>query len=251
MLLVVIFVITLLSALIAVSGGHGIILTPSLLLLGYDIKEIIFVTRISAVVFVLFSLIAVIQEKSVPKFDFKDLLITFIACISAVLSVYFLNNLSNSNVMLFVVSVLIILLLLSIFDIVQAKHNWIFLMFLPIFAGICGSTVGGAGLIICLLYKIIGIDHCHAVKKRIIPSFVIQVITCINFLIQITPANNKLLYTVILATAIGGYLNIRLFLKLPDHISKSFFYASTVFAISILIAKAWNNISIEEFWLKP
>ena len=62
-MLVAVFIITFLCAMVSVSGGSGIILMPSLLLCGYDIKEILFVTRVSAVIFILSNLIAAIHAK--------------------------------------------------------------------------------------------------------------------------------------------------------------------------------------------
>jgi uncharacterized membrane protein YfcA len=240
--LLLVFGVTLISGLVSVTGGNGLILMPALLMLNYDIKEIMVVVRVSAVVFVLFNLLAMMREKRTVAFSKRDLIITLTSCLSVVLSVIFLNKLDNTTLMLLISAILIGLLLLVVFKNRLHKFSCGFIIILPVFAGICGSAIGGAGLIISIIYLLLGFDHVSATQKRIIPSLIIQILAFLIFINQGIKINNNLLITVVLATAIAGYLNMKMFLNLSPRKGKILFYASFLFSISNLVEDALENI---------
>lgn len=237
-----VFIVTVLSGLVAVTGGNGLILMPSLLILNYDIKEVMVLIRISAVVFVMFNLFALINGKQIPKFDKKDLLITILSCVSVLISILLLSKLDNTNLMFLISIILISLFLLIIFKPKSTSLAGFFICVLPIFAGICGSAVGGAGLIISILYTLLGSSHIEAVQKRIIPSLIIQILSFAIFMSQGIKVPITLLITVVIATAISGYLNMKIFLNLSPRNSKILFYASFIFSIANLLEDAVENI---------
>lgn len=249
MILVLVFIVTVISGLIAVSGGNGLILMPSLLMLNFDIKEIILIIRISAVVFVLFNLFAMIKAKRVPDFGRQDFSITLISCITILVCIPLLARFNNTNLMLFISLILISLFLLIIFKPSGKRFSKFFIILLPIFAGICGSEVGGAGLIITILYTLLGANHIEAVQKRIIPSLIIQIVACVTLFLQNFNVNYSLMYTVIIATAIAGYLNIRIYLKLSSRNSKLLFYFSFIFSLGNLLEDIAENI-MEDYHLE-
>jgi uncharacterized membrane protein YfcA len=244
MTLFFVFIITLASGLIAISGGNGLVLMPSLLMLNFHIKEILVVIRISAVVFVLFNLFAMMKEKEVPiVFNRHDLWITLISCVSILVCVPLLANLNDTSLMLFISFIIIILFFLIICKPSGEKHKKFFSIFLPIFAGICGSEVGGAGLIITVLYTLLGSNHIEATKRRIIPSLIIQIVAFVMLLLmQHVHFNYTLLMIVVIATAISGYLNTKIFFKLSTRSSKILFYFSFIFALSNLLWRAIKDI---------
>jgi uncharacterized membrane protein YfcA len=237
-----VFVVTVISGLVAVTGGNGLILMPSLLMMNYDIKEVMVLIRVSAVVFVLFNLLALINGKQIPKFDKRDLTITIISCLSVLLSILLLTKLDNTSLMFIISIILIGLFLLVLFKPKGSYLTVCFVCTLPIFAGICGSAVGGAGLIISILYTLLGSSHIEAVQKRIIPSLIIQVLSFVTFMSQGINVSINLLIVVIIATAISGYLNMKIFLKLTPKNGKRLFYASFIFSIANLLEDAFENI---------
>jgi uncharacterized membrane protein YfcA len=236
------FAITIISTIISVSGGNGIILMPSLMMLHYDIKEIMYVIRISAIILVLFNLLALLHARKVPKFTSNDFWITVISCLSVYLSIAMLTILNNTYLMVFIAMALAVLFFLVIYKPNAGHFSLLWILILPIFAGICGSMVGGAGLIISILYTLLGADHTMAVQKRIIPSLVIQIFACFAFSTQNFPLNSKLLIIVLVATAIGGYINMKIFLKLSKRTGKAVFYSSFFFSITNLFKNALEHI---------
>ncbi len=237
-----VFIVTVLSGLVAVTGGNGLILMPSLLILNYDIKEVMVLVRISAVVFVLFNLFALINGRQIPKFDKRDFTITIASCVSVLLSILFLSKLDNTSLMFLISVILIGLFFLILFKPKGTYLSGFFMCALPIFAGICGSAVGGAGLIISILYTLLGSSHVEAVQKRIIPSLIIQILSFATFMGQGINVSVNLLIIVIIATAISGYLNMKIFLNLSPKNSKRLFYASFIFSIANLLEDAIENI---------
>lgn len=237
-----VFIVTIISGLVAVTGGNGLILMPSLLMMNYDIKEVMVLIRVSAVVFVLFNLFALISGKQIPKFDKRDLTITVTSCLSVILSIFLLSKLDNTSLMFIISIILIGLFLLVMFKPKGSYLAGFFMCTLPIFAGICGSAVGGAGLIISILYTLLGSTHVEAVQKRIIPSLIIQILSFVTFLSQGINVSTSLLITVIIATAISGYLNMKIFLNLSPKNGKILFYASFIFSIGNLLEDAFENI---------
>ncbi|MCC2645788.1 MAG: hypothetical protein K0R94_1566 [Burkholderiales bacterium] len=237
-----VFFVTLASGLIAVSGGNGIFLMPSLLILGFNIKDVLIMVRISAVVFVFFSFIATHKEKKVPVFNRQDLYITLVSCASIVICVPLLSKLNDAGLMLFISVILVALFLFIIFKPSGQKHKNFFLVFLPIFAGICGSEVGGAGLIITALYTLTGANHLEAASKRLIPSLIIQILAFFMLLMQNLHFHYILLLVVIIATAISGYLNMKIFFNLSSRKSKMIFYGGFLFALGNLLWHAIKEI---------
>ncbi len=242
MLLTAVFLITLLSGLVAITGGNGLILMPSLLILGFDIKEILILIRTSAVVFVLFNLLALIQDKKVPALNKKDLFITILSSVTVILSSSLLTKLNDTILMLAITTILSGLFLLVIFKPKGKILNQIFIIVLPFFAGICGSAVGGAGLIITILYTLLGASPKESVQKRIIPSLTIQIIAFISLMNQGINVNYPTLCVIIIATAIAGYLNMKIFMMLKPRAVKILFYTSFIFSIFNLIEDAIENI---------
>ena len=241
-ILIAVFIVTVISGLVAVTGGNGLILMPTLLMMNFDIKEIMVLIRVSAVVFVLFNLFAIIKDRKVPSFGKKDLFITTISCLSVLSSIAILSKLDNTTLMFAISIILIGLFLLVIFKPQNKIFNQILIVVLPIFSGICGSAVGGAGLIISILYTLLGAEPVEAVQKRIIPSLIIQIISFIAFLHQGINVDMTLLLTVIIATAIAGYLNMKIFMKLSPKNGKILFYASFCFSLFNLIEDALENL---------
>ncbi len=242
MILIVVFILTVASGLVAVTGGNGLILMPALLMLDFDIKQILVLVRVSAVVFVAFNLLAMIRTKNVVSFRRQDLFITLISCATVLLSITFLNKL-DSTVLMFIISIMLIILFLLV--ILKPKTNsfsWIFILFLPIFAGICGSAVGGAGLIISVLYTLLGASPVQAVQKRVIPSLIIQIIAFATFVSQGVRVDIRLMLVVIIATAISGYLNMKIFMNLSPRNGKILFYLSFLFSIGNLLEDVVENV---------
>ncbi|MBK2026919.1 hypothetical protein IB643_01945 [Allofrancisella guangzhouensis] len=90
--LAIIFFIVLLAGLISVTGGNGLIIMPSLLMFGYDIKEIMLLVRASAVVFVFYNVVGMIADKNKISFKKQDLIITITTCASVLLSIRTLGS---------------------------------------------------------------------------------------------------------------------------------------------------------------
>lgn len=237
-----VFIVTVISGLVAVTGGNGLILMPSLLIMDYDIKEVMVLIRVSAVVFVMFNLFALINSKQIPKFDKRDLVITVISCTSVLFSILLLSRLDNTSLMFIISIILIGLFILVLFKPKGNNLTWLFMCTLPIFAGVCGSAVGGAGLIISILYTLLGSSHIEAVQKRIIPSLIIQILSFTIFMSQGINVSTSLLITVVVATAISGYLNMKIFMNLSPKNSKILFYASFIFSIANLLEDAIENM---------
>lgn len=233
--LIVVFILTTLSGLISVTGGNGIALMPLLLIMHYNLIDILLLVRTSAVVFVLFNFFAVVRSKSVPKTDSRDLLITAISCVSILFSITFMSKLNQPSLMFTIIVMLICLVIFLLFKPKKNKNPWIYILILPIFAGICGSTIGGAGLVISVLYTILGMDVVTACKKRIIPSLIIQIVAFSMFLSKDFSVNYNLLFAVLLASAIAGYLNMKIFMKLSPRSGKILFYGSIIFSILNLL----------------
>ncbi|MBK2026912.1 hypothetical protein IB643_01910 [Allofrancisella guangzhouensis] len=122
------------------------------------------------------------------------------------------------------------------------RFSTFFIVILPIFSGICCSVIGGAGLIINILYLLLGVDHVTAVQKRLVPSLIVQTFAFLVFLNQGIQINYSLMIVIIIATAISGYLSMRIFLNLNPITSKILFYSSFVFAISNLLKSAIEGI---------
>jgi uncharacterized membrane protein YfcA len=183
-----------------------------------------------------------IKAKRVPDFGRQDLLITCISSVSILVCIPILAKLNNTSLMFFISLILVGLFLLVIFKPNKNRFSKFFIFFLPIFAGICGSEVGGAGLIITILYTLLGANHIEAVQKRIIPSLIIQIIAFLALFSQATNINYSLMYIVIIATSIAGYLNIKIYLKLSTKNSKLLFYFSFIFSLSNLLEDAIENI---------
>lgn len=242
-MLIIVFIASLVSTVLCITGGHGMLLMPSLLLLGYNLKEIIVLIRVSAVVFVLFNLLGVVKLDKIPPFDKRDILIIAIACISVMLSVELLVKLNPAQLTFMITGVLVALFIFVVFKPVKWQyHDTLLNICLPIFAGICGSTIGGAGLIICTLYMLTGCDHVEAVKKRIIPSLIVQIVACLSLFTQKIPVDLGVLMTVLFATAIGGYLSMKLFFSLNELHRKILFYVSFVFSIISLLKDAISKM---------
>lgn len=237
-----VFTVTVISGLVAVTGGNGLILMPSLLMMNYDIKEVMVLVRVGAVVFVTFNLFALISNKRIPKFDRRDFSITAVSCISVLCSILLLSRLDNTSLMFLISVILIGLFFLVLFKPKGNNLAWLFMCTLPIFAGVCGSAVGGAGLIISILYTLLGSSPVDAVQKRIIPSLIIQILSFAIFMNQGINVPTNLLIIVVIATAISGYLNMKIFLNLSPRNSKILFYASFIFSIANLLEDAIENI---------
>ena len=244
MALVIVFILTVVSGLVAVTGGNGLILMPALLMMDFDIKQILVLVRVSAVVFVAFNLLALVRSKNSISFKKTDLFITLVSCVTVLLSITFLNKLDNTSLMFIISVILIGLFLLVVFKPKGNKLYWVFILLLPIFAGICGSAVGGAGLIISILYTLLGASPVEAVQKRIIPSLIIQILSFVVLFSQGIKVDTSLMCIVIIATAISGYLNMRIFMKLSPRNGKILFYASFIFSIANLLEDAVENILV-------
>ncbi len=242
MIMAIVFILTLISGLIAVTGGNGLILMPALLLLDFNIKEVMVLIRISAVVFVTFNLFAMLNEQKMPTWNRKDLLITLVSSLSVVISIVLLNKLNDTLLMLIISIILLGLLLLVVFRPKSNHYSKLFILVLPIFAGVCGGTIGGAGLIISILYTFLGSDHKEAVQRRVVPSLIIQIISFLAFMSQGVHIKTDLLITVAVATAIAGFLNMKIFMKLSPRSGKILFYFGFAFSITNLLEKALNNI---------
>lgn len=241
-LLILAFVITLVSGLVSVTGGNGLILMPGLLMANLDIKEVMVLVRVSAVVFVIFNLFAMFRIKEVPSFDRKDFLVTLIACLSVFASVLVLTKLGDTTLMLVIAIILSSLFLFITFKPKKKSFSCIFTLILPIFSGVCGSVVGGAGMILSILYLLLGYDHTQAVKKRIVPSLAIQIVSFVMFMSQDIAVNKELLFAIIIATAISGYLNMKIYMQLSKRTGKIIFYASFIFSIFSLLEDFFENI---------
>lgn len=241
-MLIIIFFITLISGLIAVTGGNGLILMSSLLILGLNIKEILVLVRTSAVIFVIFNLAALIKDKKVPSFSKRDLFITALASITVILSSFLLTKLNDTVLMTIITIILALLFILIILKPRGKILDQMFILILPFFAGICGSAVGGAGLIISVLYTLLGAEPQEAVQKRILPSLIIQIIAFISLINQSFTVDYLLFTTILVATAVSGYLNMKIFMKLSPKTGKILFYASFLFSIFNLIEDSIENI---------
>lgn len=238
----VVFLIVLLAGLISVTGGNGLIIMPSLLILGYDIKEVLVLVRASAVVFVFFNIIGAVMSRQKVSFDKKDFIITITACTSILISVALLSKLDHIALPFFIALILIGLFFLVIFKDKLSRFSTLFIIVLPIFSGICGSVIGGAGLIISIIYLLLGFDYETTVRKRLIPSLIVQVFAFLVFLNQDIQINYSLMIVIIIATAIAGYLNMRIFFNLSSRAGRILFYGSYSFSISALLENAIGNI---------
>ena len=241
-MLIIIFIVTLISGLVAITGGNGLILMPSLLIVGLNIKEILVLVRTSAVVFVVFNLVALIKDRQVPTIGKRDIFITLLASITVILSSSILTKLNDTVLMTIITVILVGLFLLVIFKPRGKVLDQIFIVILPFFAGICGSAVGGAGLIISILYTLLGAEPKEAVQKRILPSLTIQIIAFISLMNQSIKIDSLTFFVIMVATAIAGYLNMKIFMKLSPKLGKILFYASFIFSIFNLIEDAVENI---------
>jgi uncharacterized membrane protein YfcA len=241
-MLVIVFIVTLLSGIVAVTGGNGLILMPALMILDFNIKEVLILVRTSAVIFVAFNLIALIKDKKMLSFNKKDFFITALSSVTIIFSASLLTKLNDVLLMSIIALILVGLFLLVIFKPRGKILDQFFIIVLPFFAGICGSAVGGAGLIITILYTLLGADPKEAVKKRILPSLIIQIIAFTSLMNQGIKIDYRTLTIVIVATAIAGYLNMKIFMKLTPKAGKILFYASFIFSIFNLLEDAVENI---------
>jgi uncharacterized membrane protein YfcA len=239
-MLIIIFFAGLITSIIAGSGGNGLLLIPILMLLGFKVSHFIPAIRFCALVFTIGSILTMFfHHKKLYFISKKDLSMLGISMMSAIGTALIMHHATMLYVRISLISIFILMLFLTILppnrlaNVLLKQAAWL-RSILAFFAGVCGATVGGAGIVLTQMYMHCdGLTASEAMQKRLWPSMFIQLAACTTFLTAHNFLSDQITWVLVIATIIGSYISMR-FIVINKNIAKIIVLSSIIFGIIVL-----------------